>query len=156
MKVSTNTFEWCLKGLIISLKILLQKREYLDSKISFLVRNQGNYQTKEMIKPLRRHSKVYVETFMMKKSRFLNETDILLYVVWIYWFSWSSIISWLFQPVFYSAKWATKLFFCCKQPLCYVNKHVTCQLHYVKLRYVMSTLTICYITLRYVSSVNPP
>ena len=32
--------------------------------------NQGTYQTKEMIKPLRRHSKVFVETFIMKTISF--------------------------------------------------------------------------------------
>ena len=55
------------------LKNPVTKRESLDSKINFLERNQGTYyQTKEMIKPLRRPSKVFVETFMMKTISFLE------------------------------------------------------------------------------------
>ena len=54
------------------LKNLVTKRESLDSKINFLERNQGTYQTKEMIKPLRRPSKLFVETFMMKTISFLE------------------------------------------------------------------------------------
>ena len=54
------------------LKNPVTKRESLDSKINLLVRNQGTYQTKEMIKPLRRPSKVFVETFMMKTISFLE------------------------------------------------------------------------------------
>ena len=54
------------------LKNPVSKRESLDSKINFLVRNQGTYQTKEMIKPLRRPSKEFVETFMMKTISFLE------------------------------------------------------------------------------------
>ena len=42
------------------------------TKRDLLVRNQGTYQTKEMIKPLRRPSKVFVETFMMKTISFLE------------------------------------------------------------------------------------
>ena len=62
---SNDTFDQLLKNPVT-------KRECLDSKISFLVRNQGTYQTKEMIKSLRRHSKVFVETLMMKTISFLE------------------------------------------------------------------------------------
>ena len=54
------------------LKNPVTKRESLDSKINFLERNQETYQTKEMIKPLRCPSKVFVETFMMKTISFLE------------------------------------------------------------------------------------
>ena len=158
MKVSTNTFEWRLKGLIISLKILLQKENAWTLKLVSWWENQGTYQTKEMIKPLRCHSKVFVETLMMKTISF-PEGD---------WYSpFSSLDALIFFIQYHvlallaSLLLITKLFFVVNSYCVKLTNMWQCEVHYVMLRYVMSslryaTLTIHYVTLRYVSSVNPP
>ena len=155
MKVSTNIFEWCLKGLIISLKILLQKENAWTLKLVSWWENQGTYQTKEMIKPLRRHSKVFVETFMMKTISFpegdwyspLSSLDALIFFIQYH------VLALLASLLL--SKWVTKLFFVVNSHCVKLTNMWQCEVHYVMLRYVMSslryaTLTIRYVTLRYI------
>ena len=145
MKVSTNIFEWHLKGLIISLKILLQKENAWTLKLVSWWENQGTYQTKEMIKPLRCHSKVFVETFMMKTISF-PEGD---------WYSPLSSLDALISLCLGSSsqsstqQMSNKTFFVVNSYCVKLTHMWQCELHYIMLRYVMSSLRYATLTIRY-------